>query len=113
MTEREEKRYRALHRALWKWMSKHPSADKKDWPGWENRDEIHTRAWNRNYCFACVFDDLLRGCCDKCPIVEKARMCSREGSLYKKFLCCEDKEQRAALCLQMAEAWPPVGENHN
>lgn len=115
MTNREKKRYRALHRALWKWKAKHPEADKEEWPGWRKESPIHELAALWHDCFACAYDEENQDensfPCQYCPILAIAKHCPRQDSLYRRILCCSDPEEHAKLCLQMADAWPAVENN--
>lgn len=118
MFEFSEKRARALHRALWKWMAKHPGLEKCEWPGWGKHDDLHIAAEAKNECFACsasmevylTTEGNVR-ICDLCPIHTNAGKCSHEGSLYYRIVNCVDVDRRKKLCLQMVEAWPPVENN--
>lgn len=118
MSEFGGKRARALHRAIWKWMAKHPGLEKCKWPGWKKDYALHNVAAIESECFACVASmemylaNLGDGHeCDGCPIRAKAGKCSREDSLYYRIVNCTDLNRRRELCLQMVEAWPPVENN--
>lgn len=54
-----------LHRELWDWLAKNPSADKEDWPGWDDYPQIDS------LCFLCVYDKQEKGnkrSCSACPV---------------------------------------------
>lgn len=107
-----EKRARALHRAMWFWLAKHPGSYKEDWPGWKNRrkkEEIMD-AYCNNICFACYMS--VNGC-NGCPIAKKAGICSEfcPSSLWKKYTAMQKTKkftpsQWETLCEQIANAWP-------
>lgn len=118
MAELGGKRARALHRALWRWMAKHPGRSKGEWPGWEMDDYLHNAAEGENECFACsasmeLYLATTRNVhiCNFCPIRTKVGKCSHNDSLYRRIMSCEDLDRYKELCLQMAEAWPPVENN--
>lgn len=118
MSEFDGRRARALHRALWKWMAKHPGCEKCEWPGWKKDDALHNAAASENECFACAASREAylttegdRPVCDYCPIRNKAGQCSRIEGLYFRIMNCESTSRRKELCLQMVEAWPPVENN--
>lgn len=71
------------HYELWDWLSKNPDACKSDWfTLGENRG---IRA--ANDCFACEFDNEIKGvCCGACPLICD-RIDEKEclGGLYKKY----------------------------
>lgn len=71
------------HYELWDWLSKNPDACKSDWfTLGENRG---IRAANN--CFACEFDNEIKGvCCGACPLICD-RIDEKEclGGLYKKY----------------------------
>lgn len=118
MAEFNIKRARSLHRALWKWVAKHPGCEKREWPGWKKEDDLHDAAAVENECFACsasmeVYSAAGENAhiCDCCPIRTKAGQCSHEEGLYYRIVNCADVDRRKELCLQMVEAWPPVENN--
>lgn len=105
-----EKRARALHRAMWHWLAKHPKSSKSDWPGWRLRDKDVDVSYEyaRNQCFAC----LITRSCFKCPITKKAGICNGSVDLWSRFkeLCHKDvaPNEWAEVCNLMADAWREI-----
>lgn len=107
-----EKRARALHRALWHWMAKHPRNHKTDWPGWQlaNKNYHIWCATNAVHCFAC---GIAHGYCDICPISDKAKRCNNKDSLwhqYKDLYINFDIKKWEDICNQMADSWQEISE---
>ena len=59
------------HKELWNWLAKHPTKNKRAWPGWKNNGGEYDKPIN--LCFACdsADKDKTYGCpvCDSCPLV--------------------------------------------
>ena len=54
------------HKALWDWLARNPTAEKREWPMWSMYDDAYT--WSR--CFACKYALGAAGLChcEHCPL---------------------------------------------
>ena len=59
--------YPQFHQALWEWLAENPTKAKKDWPLWEQLDELELiPSFNTTNCFACFYAG--DGNCENCPL---------------------------------------------
>ena|SRR3990167_4418134 len=89
---------------LWQWLSKNPTCSKSHWPDWGKFDHHAC-----NCCFACeyVFQKYQNYSlvCSDCPFLELwgAENCVYRGSIYKKWLNSQIKEDRSRYAKQIVE----------
>lgn len=79
------------HKELWDWLSKNPTKDKKQWPGWEwNKGEYYAA----NDCFACSYawdcyteeyEYDYKAICKDCPI-KWPRTDNCDKSIYREWV---------------------------
>lgn len=70
-----------LHRELWNWLAKNPSAAKEDWPEWNRYPQIDS------FCFLCEYDKQQRKynnqqrICSACPVQFEVLLGNPVGTL--------------------------------
>lgn len=110
-----EKRARAFHRAMWRWLAKHPGKRQFDWPGWKlmHKDVTVRYVYLNSRSFPC---DIADNRCRGCPIKKKAHLCRVKGSIMNEFWeqrenPRKNKRKWADVCNRMADAWREIPEN--
>lgn len=74
-----------LHREMWGWLAENPSADKADWPGW---DDIYLPYPIRGLCFACEYTQrTMNKDCEECLFIWKTKKshCCTDGSPFERW----------------------------
>lgn len=107
----KREKLRALHRALWSWMMKHPGAEKEQWPGWKAYERcvaIRDAFWHSS-CFACL---ACNEDCGYCPIVDRVGNCYQKKSTFAELTEYMGKPVNPVeyphwrkLCRTMRSAW--------
>lgn len=115
ITKEELRHYRALHRALWLWLSRHPMHTKAWWPHWKvNGGKVPCVI---NFCFACHVGELLAGTnhitqrCLHCPVdwpTGQRGVVQCQSSYYEVWRQSNDAKERTEMALLIARAWPHV-----
>ena len=106
--------FHRLHREMWTWLSEHPGAGKKDWPGWEDRerpDQNIIELGRQCECFACGYSGMKagilgdRGLCLHCPMTWAGKHpsksgnenCLDKGSQFNAWIKEENRVHKTAL----------------
>jgi hypothetical protein len=102
--------YLALHKELWAWLSKHPKANKIDWPRWKHNGGDIEKV--DSCCFACEwrckqsYPFSLRLVCELCLLNwgKGSISCLVTGSceLYERWLGATSPASRSTLALKIA-----------
>ena len=84
-------------RAMWRWLSKHPKAEKYDYPKWKwNGGKYEDEYGSR--CFLCN----LKGCNDTCAVKWPGDCCLLADSPFKAWETAKGSE-RSKLALQISK----------
>lgn len=107
----DKKYLRKKHRELWTWLSKNPTKNKKEWPGWnEVKEELGLTSKeliDNAYCFACMACNRI---CSKCPCAwedkngNEALDCT-DGEFMIWSTCKGDDELRKPFALAIRNSW--------